>query len=1058
MYTKSIAIAASFVLMLTPAALAAERMFYTEESIAGARANVESFDWARAEKEVTLAYAKTWMQMSDDQVWNFLSEQTIPRAIFVSKPPRCPIHGSLEAYGEYAWRTVPEHRWKLRCPIGQEMWPTNDFEAFYRSGKDTNYIFRSERANRSVLYSTDPARPYGVDDGTGYVDSAGNRSYFVAYYAFWGIWNQVTRADYNAVTVLSQAYLLTGDPSYAHKAALLIARAADLYDPMHVAEWTRLGIPANDGGTHLGKVLGAIWDDEVAVNLMLAWDAVAPAIEKDPELQAFLGAKSRQYGLRPQGSAAQIRQHVETGLLKPILSAVENLHIRSNECRAQRAIAMAGAMLGAEAWKRAQAWLQQPGDKLNGGGHLPDLFWSYIDRDGAGNEGSPYYNSLWLSALLPLAHVMQLAGEKNFFDTYTHLKRLVQFPGRLTVLGRYYPHIGDSGTPGRPEPVAPDLLATYVRAYQQTKDPLVAVAAYRINGESFDGLHAGLFDADYRKLNQEIAAQVSKYGRLSDKSDNLNAYGLAIHRAGRKEWRRAMWLYWGRTSHGGNHPHADRLNLGLYAYGLDLLPDLGYPEYAIAWPSAQGWTKNTVAHNTVVVDGRRQTPTPTGDQRVFADTPRVQFSEVDGGAAYPHTSLYRRSAAMIQIDNERSYVVDLFRVKGGREHVYSFHAAEGDVTTQGLTIERQPGTYAGSNVPFGSFYDEPFSGQYSGSGFQFLDNVETAAGTPSSFAVDWKIRDVYGMLPAALKDRVHVRMTMVGNEGQVALATGYTTKDAPMKRLRYLLVKNTGAPAHSRFASVIEPYAGDPAVQSVELLPLAGNESKDVVAMKISLATGRTDYIFSSLDQAEHATADGRYKFKGAYAVYAERHGVHDFAFLADGGSLSVDGKVVAEGISPTGKVTNVNVAADGTSILDVEGNVPDDGSFVNRWLDIRTDGQTDGNYLAVSVEPNGAYTRIKLATDPIVGFNKAGDYGSGFRLNIQLGAAFRFPALVYERGDAYEMLEGETETVDEPVVQPQTQSSESDGCATQRVAWAWGVLLALPLLIRRVRHTLACN
>lgn len=93
-------------------------------------------------------------------------------------------------------------------------------------------------------------------------------------------------------------------------------------------------------------------------------------------------------------------------------------------------------------------------------------------------------------------------------------------------------------------------------------------------------------------------------GALRLGSANLDGYGLALFRSGDGDGRRAAWLYYGRST---GHGHRDRLNFGLYCRGMDVLPDLGYPEYAdMKWPNRAGWTNNTASHNTVVVDAKAQ--------------------------------------------------------------------------------------------------------------------------------------------------------------------------------------------------------------------------------------------------------------------------------------------------------------------------------------------------------------------------------------------------------------------------------------------------------------------
>jgi hypothetical protein len=1044
---------------LVPAGAAAAVVppqFYTPSVVAGARANVKRQAWAKTEADTILAYAKPWMAMSYDQVWNFLSEQSVPRAVWTAKPARCPIHGSLEAYGDYAWSTIPEARWKVRCPVGGETWPTNDFEAFYKSGKDAHNVFDAGRANRSLLYSQDGARPYGVDDGNGYVDGAGNRYYFVGFYAFWGIWNRVARSDYNAITVLSQAYLLTGDAEYGRRAALLLARAADLYKAMDAGAWAARGVPINDGGTGKGKVLGSIWDDEVANHLMLAYDALGSLLDTDPTLQSLLGAYGKRYGLDPQQTGPAIRKHIETGMLAPMAQAVVERQIRSNEGRAQYTYALAALLQGPGAAAPALDWLNAPGDNVHGGGHLPQLFWELLDRDGAGTEGSPYYNGVWLEALQPLAAVMRkLNRHEDLLTQYPRLRQLMLYPSRLMNLGRYYPHVGDAGGTGSPEAPLKNLTARYVNAFAQFADADAAVAAFRLNGETVAGLHAGLFDGDASEIEDQVAAAVLARGRYWEHSDDMNGYGLAQHRAGRGDTARTLWLYWGRTGHGGNHPHADRLNLGLMAYGLDLMPDLGYPEYAIAWPTTQGWIKNTVAHNTVVVDGRRQAQSYSGDQKVFADTPYVQLSEVDGGAVYPQTSLYRRAAALIQIDAARSYAVDVFRVRGGAEHVYSLHAAEGEAAASGVTLTPQPGTYAGPGVAFGNFYDEPFSGTYAGSGFQYLDNVAASGDAPAAFSVDWAVRDTYGQLPQALNGKVHVRYTAVGNTARVALADGHPAQNngANPRRLRYLLLKNTGANLDSKFVGVIEPYVNAPAVRDVRALALEDPES-GAVALAVTLDNGRTDYVFSALDDLPHTSADGRFTFRGSYAVYAEKGGAMAFAFVAGGGGLTVGGRAVARTQTVAGRIAQAAYDESGHATVTLDRLAGSDASLAGQWIDFapRT-GEADANFRITSTATRHAATQVSLGdADAIAGLRDAANPAAGLRPALAAGDGYRIPGVAFVRGPAYAPLDFETPPALTPASVRRAQAApkadmQPVGCAQSPGGLGMGICAPLGLV-----------
>src|SRR5690606_29303967 len=102
--------------------------------------------------------------------------------------------------------------------------------------------------------------------------------------------------------------------------------------------------------------------------------------------------------------------------------------------------------------------------------------------------------------------------------------------------------------------------------------------------------------------------------------------------------------------------------------------------------------------------------------------------------AYSQASLYRRNLIMVDVDDKQSYVVDFFRVSGGKRHDYSLHGPPGMVSTlNGVWSDQQKGTFAGEDVKLGHLYDDSklsardYSGgygSYAGSGFQHLFNVQ----------------------------------------------------------------------------------------------------------------------------------------------------------------------------------------------------------------------------------------------------------------------------------------------------------------------------------------------
>ena len=63
----------------------------------------------------------------------------------------------------------------------------------------------------------------------------------------------------------------------------------------------------------------------------------------------------------------------------------------------------------------------------------------------------------------------------------------------------------------------------------------------------------------------------------------------------------------------------------------------------------------------------------------FDDTDMVKLMDVDAKEVYPQTDIYRRSVLMIKIDDQTSYGVDFFRIKGGDKHEYSLHTTSDEV-------------------------------------------------------------------------------------------------------------------------------------------------------------------------------------------------------------------------------------------------------------------------------------------------------------------------------------------------------------------------------------------
>jgi hypothetical protein len=463
---------------------------------------------------------------------------------------------------------------------------------------------------------------------------------------------------------------------------------------------------------------------------------------------------------------------------------------------------------------------------------------------------------------------------------------------------------------------------------------------------------------------------------------------------------RDVWMYYGRNT---GHGHRDTLNIGMHAFGLDLTPDLGYPEFAdsVDMHRAQ-WVINTVSHNTVVVDKRKQGTQWVADPKHFDDSGIVQLMDVEAPDVYPQTDLYKRTTAMIRIDDANSYAVDFFRIKGGSDHHFSFHGAEGTVTTEGLNMVVQPtGTYAGPDVEYGERVDDVPGSGYMGHGFHYLKNVSRDANPPAQFSIDWDITDTWRALTEPAD--IHLRLTMLGPVDEVALADGIPPQNKPgnPKSLRYMIAHRTGTNLDSVFTSVIEPYKDSRTIASIEAVEVTAGgapiNSNDVKAVKVTLANGRVDYIVNSLDTNTVYTVDNKLQFKGFMGVYSEKDGQFVYRYVHDGAYIAPLGEAVADAAgSLAGTVVDFTRTPSIRNEITVDLNLQGLGAedLAGKTIYVDNDGERNAVYrIEGAADLGGGRYLLDIGESTLIrSFVDKFDFSKGYVYDIAPGASFRIP------------------------------------------------------------------
>jgi hypothetical protein len=993
--------------------------YYTNAMVENARKNVEKYDWAKKIKESAVRKADRYLQYGLDTLWSLVTSQSVPRSINVCSSG-CPVCGDeiFRKYGHYSWQTDAFTRpWKIVCPNCHHVFPSNDFESYYKSGIDKNGFFHPEKADKrflkNELYKDKPS-DWGVDDGYGWTDEHGKHWKFIAYYNHIGLWSLSEKYEgsiLDALKAFETAYLLSGNLAYAKAGLVLLDRIADVYPDMDLAVYKDSdGYSNSHGGTGQGKIAGSISETMVVKPFLTAYDAFYPALSK-ADIVPFLSEKARKYSMiNTKNSVEDIQWNIEEGIVKQIFPSIQKAQIRGNTGMHQSALALAALVIDNEELSREwMEWIFAPGyieRKENDryritGGNMAVALMDQVDRDGFGDESSPNYNYLWVKEFITLANVTRHFHDKPEWNMFNmpKLKKMIHAFVPLIFSGKFTPLIGDTGAAGKPEVYI--KKEDMILGYKVYRTEILAQTAYFLNGNSIEGIHDDIFSENPDKIAWEIQDVIQREGTLSSKSFMMPSYGLAGLRDGQSNEERAVWLYFGRNI---GHGHKDTLNLGLYAFGIDMATDLGNPEYKrFDWAKRFEWTLNTVSHNTVTVDGAMQGNSLRGNPYHFESADRVKLVDVNADKVYSKTSMYRRTVALIKIDDESSYVMDVFRVKGGNDHVYSFHGPEGAVDVRGLNLKKQAkGTYAGEDVPFGYAYDrkDPTISSYQGSGFHYLYDVERDENPPDTFEIIWNAKDTWNLLPPGKSPKLS--LTVLTKLHEAALASGDPARNQPgaAENYRYFLARRRGENLESRFLSVMEPYVGNKKVLSIEKLkavPMEGpGQEEDVAAIKVTLESGRTDYIINAIHSDTVYAIDDRFVFCGHFGLYQEQNGKPVYAFLCDGTKFNrTDCNMIDNVLSAiTGTVADFTKEYTDKNQILIHTEEPVKGSLKGRFAYVKT-GEKDQTAFFVEDSRNIGSHEIVLDIGDVTlieGWKNASDLSKGYRYAIEEKGFVRIP------------------------------------------------------------------
>ncbi|NOU85989.1 hypothetical protein GC102_09395 [Paenibacillus sp. LMG 31460] len=476
-----------------------------------------------------------------------------------------------------------------------------------------------------------------------------------------------------------------------------------------------------------------------------------------------------------------------------------------------------------------------------------------------------------------------------------------------------------------------------------------------------DGRPIALNDADANTNNKSAADPIKNLNNIE-----LWHFGHIALTAGDRDDATQVNLSFNPLAEGtpysGGHYHANNLGLILWGAGMEMLPDSGYMRsgptrffHMDAVDHNVGWVWSKDASN---YKSRASQPTRASMLAYDPGTlsgKRVQLIEASSpGPEGDLAEVKRRHLMLVQIDGNRSYVVDLQRLKGGQAHELYLRSEEDEASQVSTPMElvQHPGeTTEGYLKSIGKEeglpdYRNLMSNPQVGNGsadFQF-----TSIGSTSGSS----IRAYMNGIPDS---------EVIFSEVPTMRRTGGDAKkafDFPGWHLyrRHIVNPETV----TRYGAVYETWRSSlqPMVQSVQWKETA---PADPMSSAIVVQAGSyEDIIYISDDTATREAEGFRFAGKTALVRRDKATGKPIWAYLYG------EGQIEGEGVSVKGAADLRFKAVDAKgsnkdkseSKIRIDGLIPNDPSMKDLWLQM-TFGDQSGYGMKIA-DAQGSMIRVQ--------------------------------------------------------------------------------------------------
>ncbi|GGW82769.1 heparinase II/III domain-containing protein [Alteromonas halophila] len=507
----------------------------------------------------------------------------------------------------------------------------NDIEVMRSAIKDEGRFYDAYKQRQHTIdavIATDPAVPVPKDGGGGYT-------------------HEQHKKNYQAMYTAAIMYQLNQQQKYADFVRNMLLDYAELYPTLDVHP-KRKENSQNPGKLFWQSLNEAMW----LVYTIQAYDLIHDALD------------------------AEQRQKIEQQLLRPVAiflsegqpSTFNKVH--NHGTWATAGVGMTGYVLDEPEWvEKALYGL----DKSGKGGFIRQLD-ELFSPQGYYTEG-PYYQRFALLPFVTFARAVDHnePGRELFEHRDSVLLKAIDTTIQLSYNGLFYP-INDAIKSKGIDTI--ELVHGVAAAYAQTNDPAYLDIAKRQNRIVLTGDGVRVSNAIEKGLVTPYPFKSVAFGDGRDGDQGA----LVIMRE-KQDAEQA--LLFKAASQGLGHGHFDKLTWQFYDKGQEIVSDYGAARFLNVeakfggryLPENESYAKQTVSHNTVVIDqtshfngdvdtGNKQWPTLT----LFE---KNQFGTVSRGTidtAYPDVTLTRTLALVNLPGLSRTIAVDVFFVDAAKKH------------------------------------------------------------------------------------------------------------------------------------------------------------------------------------------------------------------------------------------------------------------------------------------------------------------------------------------------------------------------------------------------------